>query len=212
MKEARGGKAEGHSYQWNQAKARAALGDPIKERTKNDESWIIKRESLVGDSFFLTFQAACDFWKVSASKNPDINHRNQSHVWGVCSLDSSHAEMQRQPKLQKPVGDHVGSSHLFPSRHALFTRFNGHVHRECERGKERVEKFSLLPAGDKRRALTDILYYIFLYSFLFSFCAKLPWSSSLSLFFSFSSLILSFTSRFPFICAAGSRLKRTGSH
>lgn len=69
----------------------------------------------------------------------------------------------------------------------------GDVHRECERGKERVEKFSLLPAGDKRRALTDILYHIFLHSFLFSFCAKLPWSCSLSLplstFFSFFFLI-----------------------
>lgn len=90
----------------------------------------------------------------------------------------------------------------------------GDVHRECERGKERVEKFSLLPAGDKRRALTDILYHIFLHSFLFSFCAKLPWSCSLSLspslpfFLSF----FSFTSRFLSICAAGTRLKRTGSH
>lgn len=68
----------------------------------------------------------------------------------------------------------------------------GDVHRECERGKERVEKFSLLPAGDKRRALTDILYHIFLHSlFCFHFVLSFPslvLSLSLYLFSFFFSL------------------------
>ena len=95
-------------------------------------------------------------------------------------------------RLQKPVGDIT--THLFRSQLDLdaFLHLNRAKHRESERGKKQVEKFSSLPAGNKRLVLTHILYHISVCSFsLFSFSAELP-SFSLILKFTFRSFVLSF--------------------
>lgn len=131
--------------------------------------WIIKVETpwwhWEGGSFFyfsVSLQR-CLLWcsAFNKKKKACTTHRNQTHLLGVCTLDRSHSEMQRKPKLQKPVGDDVGSSHLFPSVDMRSLHGLTGTCMENVRGKERVEKFSPLPAGNKRRALTDILYHIF---------------------------------------------------
>lgn len=94
---------------------------------------------------------------------------------------------------------------------------------KSEGGKKSELKSSApLPAGNKRLVLTDILYHTFVCSFCFCFeprCLHLAQFPSF-----FPSFFLAFFPSFrshthtcthpplPPICAAGSRLKETGSH